>query len=59
MRGHVTSAADDIIVEPIKEAVAVYDKLLKELRTFMVSDFLFGRSVARSKEAGALACHTQ
>ena len=58
MRGHVISAADDIIVEPIEEAVAIYDKLLKELRKFMVSDFLFGRSVARSKVAEGLACHT-
>ena len=40
MRGHFISAADDIIVEPIEEAVAVYDKLLKELRKSMVSTSL-------------------
>jgi len=59
MRGHVISAADDIIVEPIEEAVAIYDKLLKELHKFIVSDLLFGRSFARSKVAEDLACHTQ
>lgn len=30
--------AGDLIVEPIAEAVALYDDLLEQLREFMVSD---------------------
>lgn len=30
--------AGDLIVEPISEAVAMYDDLLKQLREFMVSE---------------------
>jgi hypothetical protein len=40
MRGPANAAMDDLIVEPIEEAVALYDSLLKELQKFMVS-YLF------------------
>jgi hypothetical protein len=48
MRGHANAATDDLIVEPIEEAVALYDNLLKELHKFMVSHlFLDDSSSAR------------
>jgi hypothetical protein len=34
----------DLIVEPIEEAVMVYDELLKKLGEFMVSDFFLDGS---------------
>lgn len=46
MRRPVISAADDVIVEPIEEAVAIYENLLKELYKFMVSDWFVGDSRA-------------
>jgi hypothetical protein len=48
MRGPTKPATDDLIVEPIEEAVALYDNLLKELHKFMVSHlFLDDSSSAR------------
>lgn len=38
MSSSTNLGADDLIVEPIAEAVVMYDNLLEELRKFMVSD---------------------
>jgi hypothetical protein len=54
MRGPANAATDDLIVEPIEEAVAMYDNLLKELQMFMVSHLFLGLpSSARFKRARA------
>jgi hypothetical protein len=42
MRGPAKPATGDLIVEPIEEAVALYDDLLKELQKFMVSHLFLG-----------------
>lgn len=49
MRVSVNSASDDLIVEPIEEAVRIYNNLLKELYRFMVSNISFCGSFARSE----------
>jgi hypothetical protein len=52
MRGPAIPATGDLIVEPIEEAVALYDSLLKELQKFMVSHlFLCNSSLARTERA--------
>ena len=48
MRKSVNSAVDDVIIEPIEEAVALYDDLLKDLSKFMVSSPSSNCSHARS-----------
>jgi hypothetical protein len=44
MRGPTNAATGDLIVEPIEEAVALYDNLLKELEEFIVSHLFLGIS---------------
>jgi hypothetical protein len=44
MRRPANAATGDLIVEPIEEAVALYDNLLKELQKFMVSHLFPGQS---------------
>jgi hypothetical protein len=47
MRGSIKTTAGDLIVEPIEEAVALYDDLLNALHKSRVSDFV-GDSTVRS-----------
>lgn len=48
MRGRIVSDADDLIIEPIEEAVALHGDLLKDLYRFMASTSFSYRSHARS-----------
>lgn len=47
--------AGDLIIEPIAEAVAMYDDLLEQLREFMVSDSRYS-SYARSFSVAVACC---
>jgi hypothetical protein len=63
MIGTNNPATDDLIVEPIEEAVALYDSLLKELQKFMVSHHFLAtlptiapHQFARNRLGSSLGC---